>query len=401
MSEDQYLIPLYQKFPVKIVRGSGAIVYDDKGREYIDLAGGYGVAIVGHGNAAVTEAIIEQAKKIIVCHGSFYNDTREKYLNVLSKHLPGDLSKIFFCNSGAEANEAALKFARKVTGRQTIVAFTGSFHGKTFGALSTTWSQKYRKPFEPLVQTVKFAPFGNLEKASELIDETVAAVIVEPIQGEGGIHVSPDGFLSGLREATRAKGSLLIFDEVQSGFGRTGKLWACENWGVTPDIMTVAKGVAGGVPFGFAVTTAQVAAALKPGDHSSTFGGNPLGCAAALASLEFLIDNKILEKTIHDGEYFRSRLEWLKARHPTKIREIRGKGLMLAAELKMPVRDVIMKGFEHNLILLYAGLNILRFLSPLVITKSQIDTVVTELDKIMDEIENEPPKNQVESEAMS
>jgi acetylornithine/LysW-gamma-L-lysine aminotransferase len=401
MTEDEYLIQLYQKFPVKIVRGSGALVYDEKGKEYIDLAGGYGVAIVGHVNPAVTSAIIEQANKIIIGHGSFYNDTREKYLELLSKHLPGNLSKVFFCNSGAEANEAAIKFARKATGRQNIVAFTGSFHGKTFGALSATWNQKYRKPFEPLVQTVKFVPFGNLEKARELIDETVAAVIVEPIQGEGGIHVSPDGFLSGLREITKTKGALLIFDEVQSGFGRTGKLWACENWRVTPDIMTVAKGVAGGVPFGFAATTAEISAKLKPGDHSSTFGGNPLACAAAIASLEFLVNNNILQKTIEDGEYFRSKLEWLKTKHPTIVREVRGKGLMLAAELKMPVRDVIMKGFEHNLILLYAGLNILRFLPPLVITRAQIDVVIRELDSIFSEIESEGPRKQVESEAMS
>ncbi|MDG6906661.1 MAG: aspartate aminotransferase family protein [Nitrososphaerota archaeon] len=401
MSEDEYLIPLYQKFPVKIVRGNGALVYDESGKEYIDLAAGYGVAIVGHSNPAVTSAIIDQAKKIIICHGSFYNDAREKYLELLSKHLPGNLSKIFFCNSGAEANEAAIKFARKVTGRQSILAFTGSFHGKTFGALSATWNQKYRKPFEPLIQTVKFAPFGNLEKAKELIDETVACVIVEPIQGEGGIHVSPDGFLSGLRELTKARGALLIFDEVQSGFGRTGKLWACENWGVTPDVMTVAKGVAGGVPFGFAVTTSEVSASLKPGDHSSTFGGNPLGCAAALASLDFLITNKILEKTIQDGQYFRSKLEELKTRHTTKIREVRGKGLMLAAELKVPVRDVIVKGFQHNLILLYAGLNIIRFLPPLVITRAQIDRAIEELDKIMVEIENEPPGKKSDNEGMS
>ena len=400
MIEDEFLIPLYQKFPLKIVRGNGALVYDEKGEEYIDLAGGYGVAIVGHANPVVSSAIAEQAKKLITCHGSFYNDTRERYLELLSKHLPEGLSKVFFCNSGAEANEAGIKFARKATGRQNIVAFTGSFHGKTFGALSATWSQKYRKPFEPLIETVKFSPFGNIEKAREAIDETVAAVIVEPIQGEGGIHVAPDGFLSGLRDITKAKGALLIFDEVQSGFGRTGKLWACQNWNVSPDIMTVAKGVAGGVPFGFAATTAAVSATLRPGDHSSTFGGNPLACAAAIASLEFLIDNMILQKTVEDGEYFRSRLEWLKSKHPSIIREVRGKGLMLAAELKIPVKDVIMKGFEHKLILLYAGLNILRFLSPLVITRGQIDAVAKELDKIFAEIEIQGPKKTIEGVAM-
>ena len=400
MIEDQFLIPLYQKFPVQIVRGDGAFVYDEKGNEYIDLAGGYGVAIVGHSNTRVTNAIIEQAEKLIICHGSFYNDARERYVSLLSKHLPDGLSRLFFCNSGAEANEAAIKFAIKTTGRHNMVAFTGSFHGKTFGALSATWNQKYRRPFEPLVQTVKFSPYGNSDKAKELIDDSVAAVIVEPIQGEGGIHVAPDNFLHDLRQVTREKGALLIFDEVQSGFGRTGRLWACENWAVSPDIMTAAKGIAGGVPFGFAATTESISAVLKPGDHSSTFGGNPLACSAALASLEFLIDEGILEKTIQVGEYFKMKLEKLKSKHPSTIREVRGRGLMLAAELKIPVKDVIMKGFNHRLILLYAGLNILRFLPPLVITRSQIDTTVSELDRILEEVENQGTKKGMESVAM-
>jgi LysW-gamma-L-lysine/LysW-L-ornithine aminotransferase len=398
--EDKFLISLYQKFPIQIVRGSGAFVYDEKGNEYIDLAGGYGVAIVGHANPQVTNAIIEQAKKLIICHGSFYNDTREKYLLLLSKHLPENLTRVFFCNSGAEANEAAIKFARKATGRQNIVAFTGSFHGKTFGALSATWNQKYRKPFEPLVQTVKFAPYGNAQKARESIDESVAAVIVEPIQGEGGIHVAPEGFLQELRQITKEKGSLLVFDEVQSGFGRTGKLWACENWDVSPDIMTAAKGIAGGVPFGFAATTETISSLLKPGDHSSTFGGNPLACAAASAALEFLLNERILEKTVNDGEYFKSKLEELKFKHPSIVREVRGRGLMLGAELKIPVKDIIMKGFQHKLILLYAGLNILRFLPPLVITRSQIDQTVKGLDSILSEIESQGIRKPVESVAM-
>lgn len=400
MIEDQFLIPLYQKFPVKLVRGSGALVYDEQGKEYIDLAGGYGVAIVGHANPLVTKAITEQATKLIICHGSFYNDARERYLELLTKQLPVGLTKVFFCNSGAEANEAAIKFARKTTGRQDIVAFTGSFHGKTMGALSATWNQKYRKSFEPLIQTVKFGQYGNLDKARELIDERVAAVIVEPIQGEGGIHVSPEGFLAGLRQLTSEKGALLVFDEVQSGFGRTGKLWACQNWNVSPDIMTAAKGIAGGVPFAFTAVTETISNALKPGDHSSTFGGNPLACAAARAALEFLEKEKLLEKASNDGEYFRLRLEDLRNRHPSIVREVRGKGLMLAAELKIPVKDVIMNGFAHGLILLYAGLNILRFLPPLVITRGQIDKTILELDKILIEIESQDTRKKMDSVAM-
>ncbi len=387
MIEDEHLIPLYQKFPIKIVRGSGASVYDEKGKEYIDLSGGYGVAIVGHANSAVSDAISEQSRRLVTCHGSLYNDTRERYLSLLLKHLPSNLTRIFFSNSGAEANEAAIKFARKATGRTDIVAFTGSYHGKTYGALSATWNQKYRKAFEPLVEGVRFAPFGNLERTRELIDESTAAVIVEPIQGESGIHVPSNDFLPGLRQLTESKGAKLVFDEVQSGFGRTGKMWSCENWNVTPDIMTAAKGIAGGVPFAFTATTESISEVMKPGDHSSTFGGNPISCAAALASLQFLMSENLLAKASENGQYFRSKLEGLRDNHLSIVREVRGKGLMLAAELKVPVKDVIMKGFEHNLILLYAGLNILRFLSPLVITREQIDRVIKELDLIFSEVE--------------
>lgn len=388
MIEDDYLIPLYQKFPVKIVRGDGALVYDDKGNEYIDLSGGYGVAIVGHANRYVVEAVSEQARKLITCHGSLYNDAREKYLATLSRHLPIGLKKVFFSNSGAEANEAAIKFAKKTTGRRNVIAFTGSYHGKTCGALSVTWNQKYRKPFEPLLEGVKFAPFGNLAKTSELVDEATAAIVVEPIQGESGIHVPPDDFLPGLRELATSKGAILIFDEVQSGFGRTGKMWACENWKVIPDIMTAAKGIAGGIPFAFTATTEKISESMRPGDHSSTFGGNPIACAAALSALEFLVRESILEQALDKGEYFKSKLEELRVKHPLIVREIRGKGLMLAAELKVPVKEIVMKGFDHNLIPLYAGLNILRFLSPLVITKGQIDRVAKELDSIFTETES-------------
>jgi LysW-gamma-L-lysine/LysW-L-ornithine aminotransferase len=395
--EDEYLIPLYQKFPVKAVRGTGASVFDEKGREYVDLSGGYGVAIVGHANPRVAEAISKQASELITCHGSLYNDARESYLELLSKNLPRGLGRIYLCNSGAEANEAAIKFARKATGRKNLVAFTGSYHGKTYGALSATWNQKYRKPFEPLVEGFKFSPFGNLGKSKEVIDDSTAAVIVEPIQGEGGIHIAPDNFLPGLREIASAKGALLIFDEVQSGFGRTGKLWACENWNVAPDVMTASKGIAGGVPFGFTATTEAVSGVMKPGEHTSTFGGNPLACAAATAALRFLLEENILQKALDDGEYFKQKLDGLRPKHPSIVREVRGKGMMLAAELKIPVKDVIMKGLDRGMILLYAGLNILRFLPPLVITRNQIDTVIRELDLIFGELERSGAKKLEES----
>ncbi|MGI0083908.1 MAG: aspartate aminotransferase family protein [Nitrososphaerales archaeon] len=388
-TEDQHLVGTYQRFPIKIVRGEGARVFDAEGKEYIDLSGGYGVAIVGHANPEVARAVAEQSSRLITCHASLYNDVREEYLEELAKALPEGLTKLYLCNSGSEANEAAIKFARKYTGKKEIVAFTGSYHGKTYGALSATWNQKYRKPFEPLVEGFKFAPFGNLEKTRELIGENTAAVIVEPIQGESGIHIPPDDFLPGLKELTKSRNVLLIFDEVQSGFGRTGRVWACENWNVDPDILTASKGVAGGVPFAFTAMRDSVSSVLKPGEHTSTFGGNPLACAAALAALRFLIRSGVLGRTLENGAYFKQKLELLRANHLSLVREVRGKGLMLAMELKIPVKEVIMRGFDQQIILLYAGLNIIRFLPPLVITREELDTVVEKLDLILSSLESD------------
>jgi LysW-gamma-L-lysine/LysW-L-ornithine aminotransferase len=395
--EDQHIIPTYQKFPIKIVEGTEALLYDDLGNEYIDLSGGYGVAIIGHSNPLVAKALSEQSKRLITCHGSLYNDAREAYLSELVKILPKGLDHVYFCNSGAESNEAAIKFAKKKTGRKEIIAFTGSYHGKTYGALSTTWNQKYKKPFEPLLEGVRFSPFGNSERAKQLVTEETAAIIVEPIQGESGIHIPPDDFLPDLRELANSTGSILIFDEVQSGFGRTGSMWACENWNVTPDILTASKGIAGGVPFGFTAVREDISSSMKPGEQTSTFGGNALSCAAALAALEFLQNEHLLEKAKENGSYFLQKLESvIYAKHPRLVREVRGRGLMLAVELKIPVKEVINLGFKHNLILLYAGLNILRFLPPLVITREQIDKAVRSLDSILASIETEAYDTKIE-----
>jgi acetylornithine/LysW-gamma-L-lysine aminotransferase len=397
--EDQHIIPTYQKFPIRIVRGSGALLYDDLDNEYIDLSGGYGVAIIGHANPSVAKALSEQSAKLITCHGSLYNDAREAYLSELMKILPERLDHVFFCNSGAEANEAAIKFARKKTGRTEILAFTGSYHGKTFGALSATWNEKYKKPFEPLVEGFRFAPFGNSQRAKELITDKTAAIIVEPIQGESGIHIPPDDFLPSLRDFARATGAVLIFDEVQAGFGRTGKMWACENWNATPDILTASKGIAGGVPFAFTAVREDISSIMKLGDQTSTFGGNALSCAAALAALRFLRDEKLIEKARDNGAYFLQRLQSeVHARHPNLVREVRGKGLMIAVELKIPVKEVINLGFKHNQVLLYSGLNILRFLPPLVITREQIDRVVESLDSIFNNVQPYGKERQNEHE---
>jgi LysW-gamma-L-lysine/LysW-L-ornithine aminotransferase len=388
-SEDLHLVQTYQKFPIKIVRGEGALLFDDNGKEYLDLSGGYGVAIVGHANPMVAEAISNQSRKLITCHGSMYNDAREEYLSELVKVLPRNLQRIFLCNSGAEANEAAMKFARLYTGKQEIIGFTGSFHGKTQGALSATWNPKYRKSLDELLTGTKFCQFNNLEKAREMISDSTAAVIVEPIQGESGIHEASESFLRGLREITRDKGVVLIFDEVQCGFGRTGKLWGFENSGAdAPDIMVAAKGIGGGFPLAFASVSEEIASALKPGSHTSTFGGNPLACSAGLAALRFLLRENLVERAYSEGEYFRSGLEGISRKHPTIVREVRGKGLMIGVELKIPVKDVIMKGFDRGLVLLYSGLNIVRLLPPLVINRDQIDRVCSGLDSIFYEIES-------------
>jgi LysW-gamma-L-lysine/LysW-L-ornithine aminotransferase len=388
-TEDLHLVPTYQKFPIKIVRGQGALLFDDQGNEYIDLSGGYGVAIVGHANQHVAAAIERQARKLITCHPSLYNDARELYLAKLVGILPRSLDRIFLCNSGAESNEAALKFARLSTGRSEVVAFTGSFHGKTLGALSATWNPKYRKSLdETLLGSVTFAPFGKLEKVREIVTDSTAAVIVEPIQGESGVHLASRDFLAGLRAITRDKGSILIFDEVQCGFGRTGKMWGFEHYGVEPDVLSAAKGIGGGFPLGFTAVTEQISSALKPGSHTSTFGGNPLACAAGLAALEFLLGQKLIEKAETNGAYFKARLEQVANNHPRLVREVRGMGLMIAMEFKIPIKDVIMAGFEKGLILLYSGLTVLRFLPPLVITREQIDSVCSRLDLIISEIES-------------
>ncbi len=382
-----HLVPTYQKFPIEIVRGEGALLYDSAGKEYLDLSGGYGVAIVGHANPFVADAISNQARRLITCHGSMYNDTREAYLSELAAVLPASLNRIFLCNSGAEAAEAALKFARLYTGKNEIVAFTGSFHGKTLGALSATWNPKYRKSLDDLLAGTKFCPFGNLEKAREVISDTTAAVLVEPIQGESGIHIGSESFLKGLRQITEEKRAILIFDEVQCGFARTGRMWAFEHAGVVPDMMTAAKGIGGGFPLAFAALTEEISSALKPGAHTSTFGGNPLACAAGLAALRFLKRENLAEKAALNGAYFKNELEKLASRHRSLVREVRGRGLMIGVEFKIPIRDVIVKGFDHGMILLYSGLNILRLLPPLVITKEQIDAVCKRLDSILIELE--------------
>ena len=386
MSEDQFMGNLYQRFPVTIEKGVGAHIWDIDGKEYIDCMGGYGVALVGHQNQRVNKAIKEQLDKIITVHSSFYNKTREEFLKILIGLAPKGLTQVHLNNSGAEAIEAAIKFARKFTGKKGMVAMKGSYHGKSFGALSLTFSPKYRKPFEPLVEKVSFASFGDIESLRSVIDDDTAFVILEPIQGESGIIVAPEGFLQEVRKLCDEKGILLIFDEIQAGLGRTGRLWACDHWNTAPDILCLAKGIAGGIPMGVTLVRPDILDSMSKGEHSSTFGGNPISCAAGIAALKALTEDGLIENSEKMGKIFREGLENLKEKH-TMIREIRGKGLMIGIEMKFEIKDILMGLIKEGVLMLYSGRNILRILPPLVISENDITKVLHALDLILTEEE--------------
>jgi len=383
MTEDEFMGNIYQRFPVTVERGLGAHVWDINGKEYIDCMGGYGVALVGHRNPRVVKALQDQLEKIITVHSSLYNKTREEFLENLIKIAPKVLSQVYLNNSGTEAVEAAIKFGRKFTGKTGMVAMNGSYHGKSFGSLSLTFSPKYRKSFEPLVEKVSFSPFGDIEALRSTVNADTGFIILEPIQGESGIHVAPDGFLQDVRKLCDEKGMLLIFDEIQSGLGRTGKMWAGEHWNTTPDIMCLAKGIAGGVPMGATLVRPDILACISKGEQSSTFGGNPLSCAAGTATIQALTQDRLVENATKMGNKFREGLERLKEKHRI-IREIRGKGLMIGVEMKFEVKDILFDGITNGILFLYSGKNILRLLPPLVISESDIDKTLEVLDAVLD-----------------
>ena len=381
-AEEKIMANSFSKRNRVLTRGKGAIVWDINGNEYIDCTGSYGVCIVGHCHPRVVEAVQRQVKTLIACHSSFYNDARSELLEKIIGIAPKGLDKVFLSNSGAESVECAIKLARKYSGKPEIIAMIGAFHGKTMGALSATWKDKYRAPFMPLVPDFKHVPPDNLEKLRDAITEKTAAVMVEPIRGEGGVRVPSDDFLPGLREICDEKDVLLIFDEVQTGFGRTGKIFACEHWNVVPDIMCLAKSVAGGIPMGATFARQDVMSAFQLGDHSSTFSGNPLVCAAASAAIDVLVEEKLPERAATLGKYFKGELEGLAEKYRI-VREVRGLGLMLGMELRFDVYNILLGCMDRGVLVLDAGRNVLRFLPPLVIEKEQIDRVVEVLDEVM------------------
>jgi len=386
MTEDDFMGNIYQRFPVTVERGLGSHVWDVNEKEYIDCMGGYGVALVGHCNPRVVKALKAQLEKIITVHSSLYNKTREEFLENLIKIAPKGLTQVHLNNSGTEAVEAAIKFARKFTGKSGMIAMNGSYHGKSFGSLSLTFNPKYRKSFEPLVEKVSFCSFGDIEALRSTVNSEIGFVIIEPIQGESGIHVAPDGFLQDVRKLCNEKGILLIFDEIQSGLGRTGKMWAGQHWDTSPDIMCLAKGIAGGVPMGATLVRPDILASISKGEHSSTFGGNPLSCAAGIATIQALTQDGLVENAVKIGKKLQDGLEALKKKYKI-IREIRGKGLMIGVEMKFEVKDILLDGIANGLLLLYSGRNILRLLPPLVISELDITKALEILDILLEKEE--------------
>jgi len=387
LTEQRLMANVYAKRPVVVVKGKADLLWDQDGKEYIDCTGSYGTCIVGYCHPKVVQAIVHQSETLTSCHGFMYNDSRSELLERIGKIQPKGLGKVFLSNSGTEAVECAMKLARKYSGKKEIIAMMGAYHGKTFGSLSATWEKKYRDPFLPLVPDVKHVPYGNIEKLRESISSNTAAVIAEPIQGESGVKLPPEGYLKQLREVCDEKDVLLILDEIQTGFGRTGAIFAFQHFDITPDITCLAKGVAGGIPMGLTLSREEIMASLRVGEHTSTYGGNPIACAAAAATIEVLQEENLSEKARIQGEYFVSRLNKLKEAHKI-IREVRGLGLMIGVETRFEVRDFILESIPKGVLVLDAGRNVLRFLPPLVITRPHIDRTIEVLDEVIGEKEH-------------
>jgi len=375
--EERYELPVYPRRDIVLVRGKAAKLYDEEGREYIDCASNVGVSNIGHANESVAKAIYEQYLTLGNCYAMFYNPVRARLAEKLVSLAPGRLKKVFFCNSGAEAVEGAIKFARASTGKTGIIAAMRGFHGKTFGALAATWGPEYQKPFVPMLQGITHVPYNNFMKLKESVNKDTAAVILELVQGEGGVRVGDKDYFREVRDLCDSQGILLIMDEVQTGFGRTGTLFACEQF-VEPDLLCVAKSLAGGIPMGAVLCSEAVNVPVK--SHTSTFGGNPLACAAALATLDVIEKQGLVEKAGTLGNYF---MEGLKAIRSDKIREVRGLGLMIGIELKEKAGPYVQALMEKGVIVLLAGANVIRLLPPLVITKEEIDQALKALQEVL------------------
>lgn len=372
---------VYKKHPIVITKGSGAKVFDENGKEYIDCIGGYGVANVGHTNQMVVDAIKDQVERLMTCPQSLPNDKRAEFLRTLINLMPDNLNRAFLCNSGTESIEAALKFARIATGRSRFIAMDSGFSGRSLGALGLTWEPKYRKPYQPMVYEADFIPFNDADALKNTINTETAAVFIELIQGEGGVRPVSHEFVRVLRQLTKETGALLVIDEIQTGFCRTGKFFAFEHFGVEPDMITLAKAMAGGVPIGVLVMTEEIAKPMPKGGHGTTFGGNPLAMAAGVAAINFMKEQNLSEKAEKLGNYF---LNGLKSIKSAKIKDVRGLGLMIGVELHEEVSPYLEKLELDGVLALQATPKVMRYLPPLVINKEEIDKVVATTQKILE-----------------
>lgn len=376
--ENKYTSGTYAKQPLVIVRGQGASLFDADGVEYLDCSSGHGVANLGHAHPKIAEAIYRQASTLITLFETFPNDKRAELMQKITSLVNG-LDRVFLCNSGTEAVEAAIKFSRISTGRPNIVAAMRAFHGRTYGSLSATFNKKYREGFEPLVPGFSHVAYNKVGALEEAITDETAAVILEVVQGEGGVHPITGEYIQAARRICDERGALLIIDEIQTGFGRTGKMFAVQHFDVTPDLLTCAKSIAGGVPMG-AVLIGNKVQNLTPGVHGSTFGGNPLSCAAAVAALSVMEDEDLAGQADAKGKYLMDKLKKIES---VNIREVRGLGLMIGIEMKQKVAPFLASLQEKKIIALNAGMTVVRFLPPLVISYEQIDHLVDVLTEVL------------------
>ncbi|MBN1384532.1 MAG: aspartate aminotransferase family protein [Elusimicrobia bacterium] len=374
--DKRYIFQTYKRNPVLFVKGKGKYLWDNKGKRYLDFLSGISVASSGHCNPRIVKAIKRQSEKMIHVSNLYYTKPQIEVAKMLSEiSLPG--SRVFFSNSGAEANECAIKLARKSSnGKYEIVAFKNSFHGRTIATLSATGQKKFHKGFEPLLKGFRFAEFNNLESVKKQINRKTCAVMIEPVQGESGVHPASKDFLKGLKKLCKKNNLLLIFDEIQCGLGRTGKIFAYKNYGVEPDILTLAKSLGGGLPVAATIAKSNIAKALGYGSHGSTFGGNPVCCAAVIEVLKTVNNKKLLRNIEENGKYFILQLKNLQKKYKI-IKEIRGIGLMIGIELNIPGKDIVGKCFQKGLLINCTQENVLRFLPPFSIGKKDIDTAIS------------------------
>ncbi|MED5578460.1 MAG: aspartate aminotransferase family protein [Nitrospinota bacterium] len=383
-----YVAPTYGRYNLALTKGEGCHVWDSDGKKYLDFVSGLAVCNLGHCHPKVVEALKDQAEKLLHVSNLYHIEPQIHLAEKLCKHSFGE--KVFFCNSGTEAVESAIKLARKFSfknfgeDRHEIISFKMSFHGRTMASLTATGQDKYHKGFSPLLDGFQYAEFGNIEEVEKLLSKKTCAILVEPIQGEGGVNVPPDNFLSDLRRICDDNELLLIFDEVQVGMGRTGKLWAHENYGIEPDIMSVAKGLAGGTAIG-ALISSNSAMAFEPGDHASTFGGNPLASAAGCAALDVIVSEGFLNHVTEMGKYALAQLKVVADKHSI-VEEVRGKGLIIGCEIDQDVSSIVLKGIDNGILLNVALGNIVRLLPPLIVEKEMIDIFVEFLDTSLKEL---------------